>query len=142
MIPDRANSIHWNNLWSVSWEGRLKFEWEIYGDFVKSLFGVSDFTCSFLFCHRWSFCNTQLDCAILLLVIGFFELERWFHESDGWNLWLVCEVSTLSWSWWRRMNIVKGVADLIRRTSAGHTGESSSFQAQKCSPPGPRIRFR
>ncbi|XP_014501021.1 BEACH domain-containing protein B isoform X2 [Vigna radiata var. radiata] len=39
------------------------------------------------------------------------------------------------------MNIVKGVADLIRRTSAGHTGESSSFQAQKCSPPGPRIRF-
>ncbi|XP_022633032.1 BEACH domain-containing protein B isoform X2 [Vigna radiata var. radiata] len=39
------------------------------------------------------------------------------------------------------MNIVKGVADLIRRTSAGHTGESSTFQAQKCSPPGPRIRF-
>ncbi|KAK7353018.1 hypothetical protein VNO80_18450 [Phaseolus coccineus] len=39
------------------------------------------------------------------------------------------------------MNIVKGVADLIRRTSAAHTGESSSFQAQKCSPPGPRIRF-
>ncbi|KHN08982.1 BEACH domain-containing protein lvsC [Glycine soja] len=39
------------------------------------------------------------------------------------------------------MNIVKGVADLIRRTSAGHTGESSSLQAQKYSPPGPRIRF-
>ncbi|CAJ1974035.1 unnamed protein product [Sphenostylis stenocarpa] len=39
------------------------------------------------------------------------------------------------------MNIVKGVADLIRKTSAGHTGESSSSQAQKCSPPGPRIRF-
>jgi len=40
------------------------------------------------------------------------------------------------------MNIVKGVADLIRRTSAGHTGESSGFQGQKCSPPGPKIRFR
>ncbi|KAL3023955.1 hypothetical protein AAZX31_04G093500 [Glycine max] len=39
------------------------------------------------------------------------------------------------------MNIVKGVADLIRRTSAGHTGESYSLQAQKFSPPGPRIRF-
>ncbi|TKY74425.1 BEACH domain-containing protein lvsC [Spatholobus suberectus] len=39
------------------------------------------------------------------------------------------------------MNIVKGVADLIRRTSAANTGESSSFQAQKFSPPGPRIRF-
>ncbi|XP_020218624.1 BEACH domain-containing protein B isoform X2 [Cajanus cajan] len=39
------------------------------------------------------------------------------------------------------MNIVKGVADLIRRTSTGNTGESSSFQGQKFSPPGPRIRF-
>ncbi|KAL5145273.1 BEACH domain-containing protein B [Glycine soja] len=46
-----------------------------------------------------------------------------------------------SGTWWTRMNIVKGVADLIRRTSAGHTGESSSLQAQKYSPPGPRIRF-
>lgn len=39
------------------------------------------------------------------------------------------------------MNIVKGVADLIRRTSGGSTGDSSSFPAQKFSPPGPRIRF-
>jgi hypothetical protein len=40
------------------------------------------------------------------------------------------------------MNIVKGVADLIRRTSSGHSGESSGFHAQKFSPPGPKIRFR
>ncbi|RDY05943.1 BEACH domain-containing protein B, partial [Mucuna pruriens] len=39
------------------------------------------------------------------------------------------------------MNIVKGVADLIRRTSGGHSSDSSSLQAQKFSPPGPRIRF-
>lgn len=39
------------------------------------------------------------------------------------------------------MNIVKGVADLIRRTSTGQSGESSSFHAQKFSPPGPKIRF-
>ncbi|XP_061352489.1 BEACH domain-containing protein B, partial [Gastrolobium bilobum] len=39
------------------------------------------------------------------------------------------------------MNIVKGVADLIRRTSTGNTGESSNFQAPKYSPPGPKIRF-
>ncbi|BFG19464.1 hypothetical protein CerSpe_057380 [Prunus speciosa] len=40
------------------------------------------------------------------------------------------------------MNIVKGVADLIRRTSGGHDGDSASgAQAQKFSPPGPKIRF-
>jgi len=39
------------------------------------------------------------------------------------------------------MNIVKGVADLIRRTSSGHSGESSGH-AHKFSPPGPKIRFR
>ncbi|CAJ2641153.1 unnamed protein product [Trifolium pratense] len=39
------------------------------------------------------------------------------------------------------MNIVKGVADLIRRTSSGQSGESSSLQTQKFSPPGPKIRF-
>ncbi|OIW14558.1 hypothetical protein TanjilG_14944 [Lupinus angustifolius] len=39
------------------------------------------------------------------------------------------------------MNIVKGVADLIRRTSSVHTGDSSGLQAQKFSPPGPKIRF-
>ncbi|KAJ7958905.1 BEACH domain-containing protein [Quillaja saponaria] len=40
------------------------------------------------------------------------------------------------------MNIVKGVADLIRRTSSGHTGESSSgLQVQRFSPPRPKIRF-
>ncbi|XP_050124229.1 BEACH domain-containing protein B-like isoform X1 [Malus sylvestris] len=40
------------------------------------------------------------------------------------------------------MNIVKGVADLIRRTSGGHDGDSSSgTQAQKFSPPGSKIRF-
>jgi len=37
MIPDRVNSIHWNNIWSVSWKGRLKFEWEMYVE-VASLF--------------------------------------------------------------------------------------------------------
>lgn len=41
------------------------------------------------------------------------------------------------------MNIVKGVADLIRRTSGGQTGESTSgSQAPRLSPPGPKIRFR
>ncbi|QHN94309.1 BEACH domain-containing protein B [Arachis hypogaea] len=39
------------------------------------------------------------------------------------------------------MNIVKGVADLIRRTSSGQIGEPSGYQAQKFSPPGPKIRF-
>ncbi|KAF3447262.1 hypothetical protein FNV43_RR12442 [Rhamnella rubrinervis] len=40
------------------------------------------------------------------------------------------------------MNIVKGVADLIRRTSSGQTGESASgSQAQRLSPPGLKIRF-
>ncbi|MED6222264.1 hypothetical protein PIB30_062657, partial [Stylosanthes scabra] len=39
------------------------------------------------------------------------------------------------------MNIVKGVAELLRRTSSGHIGEPSSYQAQKFSPPGPKIRF-
>ncbi|KAI4307513.1 hypothetical protein L6164_030691 [Bauhinia variegata] len=39
------------------------------------------------------------------------------------------------------MNIVKGVAGLIRRTSSGHTGESSGLQVQKFSPSGPKIRF-
>ncbi|KAK6940251.1 hypothetical protein RJ641_029782, partial [Dillenia turbinata] len=40
------------------------------------------------------------------------------------------------------MNIVKGVADLIRRTSGGQTGESlPSSQAEKFSAPVPRIQF-
>jgi hypothetical protein len=40
------------------------------------------------------------------------------------------------------MNIVKGVADLIRRTSSGQTGEPSSEpQPQRFSPPGPKIWF-
>lgn len=40
------------------------------------------------------------------------------------------------------MNIVKGVADLIRRSSTGHTGESSSgAQAERFSTPTPTIRF-
>ncbi|KAG7971974.1 hypothetical protein I3843_07G161500 [Carya illinoinensis] len=40
------------------------------------------------------------------------------------------------------MNIVKGVADLIRRTSGGQTGESTSgSQPQRFSPPGPKICF-
>ncbi|RVW65596.1 putative ribonuclease H protein [Vitis vinifera] len=41
------------------------------------------------------------------------------------------------------MNIVKGVADLIRRTSGGQTGESTSGpQVEKFSAPSPKIRFR
>ncbi|MBA0867800.1 hypothetical protein Goshw_004372 [Gossypium schwendimanii] len=40
------------------------------------------------------------------------------------------------------MNIVKGVADLIRRSSSGHTGESPGSQGERLSPPTPRIRFR
>lgn len=41
------------------------------------------------------------------------------------------------------MNIVKGVADLIRRTSSGQNEDSASgSQAQRFCPPGPRIRFR
>ncbi|XP_058069394.1 BEACH domain-containing protein B isoform X3 [Magnolia sinica] len=41
------------------------------------------------------------------------------------------------------MNIVKGVADLIRRTSGGHPGEAASWQqAERYSVPSPRIRFR
>lgn len=40
------------------------------------------------------------------------------------------------------MNIVKGVADLIRRTSSGSSGESSSgLQTERLSPPSPNIRF-
>ncbi|KAK1275121.1 hypothetical protein QJS04_geneDACA005725 [Acorus gramineus] len=40
------------------------------------------------------------------------------------------------------MNIVKGVTDLIRRTSGGQTGESgSSSSGGKFSAPFPRIRF-
>lgn len=42
------------------------------------------------------------------------------------------------------MNIVKGVADLIRRTSSGQAAETaaSGSQPQRFSPPGPKIRFR
>ena len=41
------------------------------------------------------------------------------------------------------MNIVKGVADLIRRTSSGHTGEPNSGpQVEKFSAPSPKIQFR
>ncbi|KAI4337584.1 hypothetical protein L6164_015981 [Bauhinia variegata] len=39
------------------------------------------------------------------------------------------------------MYIVRGVAGFIRRTSSGHTGESSGLQAQKFSLSGPKIRF-
>ncbi|KAG4194047.1 hypothetical protein ERO13_A06G031500v2 [Gossypium hirsutum] len=39
------------------------------------------------------------------------------------------------------MNIVKGVADLIRRSSSGHTGESPGSPGEMLSPPTPRIRF-
>ncbi|KAK3423455.1 hypothetical protein EUGRSUZ_F00430 [Eucalyptus grandis] len=40
------------------------------------------------------------------------------------------------------MNIVKGVADLIRRTSSGQTGDSSSgLQGERFPPPAPKIRF-
>ncbi|KAK8704395.1 hypothetical protein V6N13_048017 [Hibiscus sabdariffa] len=39
------------------------------------------------------------------------------------------------------MNIVKGVADLIRRTSSGQTGDSPGAQGERLSPPTPRIRF-
>lgn len=41
------------------------------------------------------------------------------------------------------MNIVKGVADLIRRTSSGQTGEPNSGpQVEKFSAPSPKIQFR
>ena len=41
------------------------------------------------------------------------------------------------------MNIVKGVADLIRRTSSGQSTESGSgSQLERLSPPTPRICFR
>ncbi|KAM7253246.1 hypothetical protein ACFE04_025864 [Oxalis oulophora] len=39
------------------------------------------------------------------------------------------------------MNIVKGVADLIRRTSGGQSGESASGIQHDKSPPAPKIRF-
>ncbi|GMP45710.1 hypothetical protein CsSME_00014141 [Camellia sinensis var. sinensis] len=40
------------------------------------------------------------------------------------------------------MNIVKGVADLIRRTSTGHSAESGSGSStERFSPPTPKIRF-
>ncbi|KAG8632803.1 hypothetical protein MANES_18G056822v8 [Manihot esculenta] len=39
------------------------------------------------------------------------------------------------------MNIVKGVADLIRRTSSLQTGESSGSSAERFPPPAPKIRF-
>nr|POF26456.1 beach domain-containing protein b [Quercus suber] len=41
------------------------------------------------------------------------------------------------------MNIVKGVADLIRRTSSGQAAEpaASGSQPQRFSPPGPKIQF-
>ncbi|XP_022773061.1 BEACH domain-containing protein B-like isoform X4 [Durio zibethinus] len=39
------------------------------------------------------------------------------------------------------MNIVKGVADLIRRTSSGQTGDSPGAQGERLSPPTPRIHF-
>ncbi|XWS25391.1 hypothetical protein CRYUN_Cryun27aG0064600 [Craigia yunnanensis] len=39
------------------------------------------------------------------------------------------------------MNIVKGVADLIRRTSSGQTGDSPGAQGERLSPPTPRICF-
>ncbi|XP_038974911.1 BEACH domain-containing protein B isoform X4 [Phoenix dactylifera] len=41
------------------------------------------------------------------------------------------------------MNIVKGVADLIKRSSGGQTGEGGSWaHADKLSAPSPRFRFR
>lgn len=41
------------------------------------------------------------------------------------------------------MNFVKGVADLIRRTSAGQSGDfSSGSKSERFSPPSPIIRFR
>lgn len=41
------------------------------------------------------------------------------------------------------MNIVKGVADLIRRTSGGQTVESGSgFPSERYPAPAPKIRFR
>lgn len=41
------------------------------------------------------------------------------------------------------MNIVKGVADLIRRSSGGHPGESSSVtHVERFSAPSPKICFR
>lgn len=71
-----------------------------------------------------------------------------FGDSDGKEWSFTFEFSDdvidfiLYW-WWGSMNIVKGVADLIRRTSTGQTGESASgSQAQRLSPPGPKIRFR
>ncbi|KAK2659945.1 hypothetical protein Ddye_006478 [Dipteronia dyeriana] len=40
------------------------------------------------------------------------------------------------------MNLVKGVADLIRRTSGGSIGESTSgIQPERFSPPSPNVRF-
>ncbi|GMI77267.1 hypothetical protein HRI_001396000 [Hibiscus trionum] len=39
------------------------------------------------------------------------------------------------------MNIVKGVADLIRRTSGGQTGELSEEKGERLPPPTPSIRF-
>ncbi|KAJ6335359.1 hypothetical protein OIU78_012066, partial [Salix suchowensis] len=40
------------------------------------------------------------------------------------------------------MNIVKGVADLIRRTSSGQTGESiRGSSSGRFSPPSPKICF-
>ena len=41
------------------------------------------------------------------------------------------------------MNFVKGVADLIRRTSAGQSGDfASASRSERFSLPSPKIRFR
>lgn len=55
---------------------------------------------------------------------------------------LVSLVFDVVWLFLWGMNIVKGVADLIRRSSGGQTGESSSWShGENLSAPSLRIRF-
>lgn len=83
------------------------------------------------------------DCSAGVLVdVNVFSRQCFgvvFYTATGAKLCNVCSFLGSE----RTMNIVKGVADLLRRSSAGQTEELSTWQrVDKISAPTPKIRFR
>lgn len=83
------------------------------------------------------------DCAAGVLVdVDVFSRQCFgvvLYTATGTKLGNVCSLLGSE----RTMNIVKGVADLLRRSSGGQNEELSTWQqVDKISAPTPKIRFR
>lgn len=104
----------------------------------------------FFFCHGLGFSSLLLlpnsaglrSGWLFISVLYMLWAQRNFSYGQEWayvsRIWSTNSLLALLGS----MNIVKGVADLIRRTSSGSSGSSTGVRAERSSPPAPKVQFR